>query len=151
MTSAPATPPFADLLPDAHAAGLVTLALERCAALQHTAAELDFQTWSLSLRDTTDEAALMQGLGEHLSLPAWFGHNRDALADCLQDLSWCEAPGYLLLLSDFAGFATRQPEAAQALLDILADTASIWADDAIPFWVVFAGDAPSGLPRLAAE
>jgi dATP pyrophosphohydrolase len=38
-------------------------------------------------------------LGEDLAFPAWYGHNLDALNDCLTDFSWREAAGYLLLIA----------------------------------------------------
>lgn len=140
---------FPTLLRNAHAAGLVALAPGHAPTLLAAATQLRFRAWQITLANAPDEAALMHLLGQQLGFPDWFGHNRDALADCLLDLSWSEAPGYLLLLNGFVGFAARAPEAAQALLDILADAASAWADDDIPFWVVFDGDAPAGLPMLA--
>ena len=33
-----------------------------------------------------------------LGFPDWFGRNWDALHDCLGDLSWLKAPGYVLIM-----------------------------------------------------
>ncbi|MFE7587188.1 barstar family protein [Streptomyces gardneri] len=40
----------------------------------------------LDLTGVTDKAALMDRCAVTLALPAWFGRNWDALADCLTDL-----------------------------------------------------------------
>jgi hypothetical protein len=77
--------------------------------------------------------------------PRSFGHNWDALADALQDLSWRPARGYVLHLK-------HTPAAARALkgdwfmlLEVLDETAMYWKDKAKAF-IVFVDDAPD-LPQ----
>ena len=43
------------------------------------------------------KSELLKNIAQALGFPDWFGHNWDALEDCLSDLSWREAPGYVLL------------------------------------------------------
>jgi hypothetical protein len=40
----------------------------------------------------SDKAGLLARTADALEFPAWFGHNWDALADCLTDLAWRPAP-----------------------------------------------------------
>lgn len=40
--------------------------------------------------------ALLDACATALEFPGWYGRNWDALADCLRDLSWLPADGYLL-------------------------------------------------------
>src|SRR3546814_16035845 len=60
----------------------------------------------------------------------------DLLADCLGDLSWWPAEGYLLLL-DHAG-ARRAAETDQftTLLEILDAAARTWSAQRVPFWAL---------------
>lgn len=64
-----------------------------------------------------------------LAFPDWFGRNWDALEDCLTDLSWLEAGGYVLL---FEGDA-----ASDMLVDVLRSAAQFWAAHDTPFFAVF--------------
>ena len=46
--------------------------------------------WQVSVIDgrvTTTKASLLGALASELAFPEWFGHNWDALADCLSELS----------------------------------------------------------------
>jgi hypothetical protein len=88
------------------------------------------------------ELAAQQGKGEFLAAvasaiaaPEWFGHNFDALADALGDLSWRKAPGYVLLLRN--GGETLGLSAADhdIVTGIFVDTANFWKSQGRPFWV----------------
>jgi Barstar (barnase inhibitor) len=90
------------------------------------------------------DLAAVQGKGEFLaavaraiSAPDWFGHNFDALADALGDLSWRSAPGYVLLLRN-GGKAFGLTAADYSIVtEIFADTVSFWRLQGKPFWVFF--------------
>lgn len=90
-------------------------------------------------------AAFRRGMG----FPAWFGHNWDALADCLGDLSWCDAAGYVVAVDGLAAFARSQPGEFDTLLDILRESAQAWQSAGKPFSFVLT-DAPqqAGLTAL---
>jgi hypothetical protein len=60
-------------------------------------------------------------------LVAYFGHNWDALHDCLTDLAWLPAPGYTLLFTDADALLRRRSTDFRALLDVLADVGKTWA------------------------
>src|SRR4051812_232399 len=59
-----------------------------------------------------------------LQFPDWFGHNWDALEDCLGDLSWRKADGYVLLIH---GFEAVSRDELGVLRDVLASSAEFWA------------------------
>ncbi|HRP35036.1 MAG TPA: barstar family protein [Gammaproteobacteria bacterium] len=96
------------------------------------------------LGDLDGKAALLERLADALAFPDWFGHNWDALADCLGDLSWLPASGYLLVLEDCRRFARRSPGDYGILLEILADAAGTWRARAVPFRVFLSMAAPHG-------
>ena len=56
--------------------------------------------WAVYPLDGTriaDPAALLEECATQLAFPIWFGHNWDALVDCLVDLSWLPAAGHVLV------------------------------------------------------
>jgi RNAse (barnase) inhibitor barstar len=61
----------------------------------------------------------METLARGLALPDYFGANWDALADCLTDLEWVPAKGYVLVLRGLAGIARQSPKDYAMLLDVL--------------------------------
>jgi RNAse (barnase) inhibitor barstar len=91
-----------------------------------------------------DKAALLERLADALRFPDWFGHNWDALADCLDDLSWLPEGGVLLVLEDCRRFCAAAPRDYAVLLEILADAANAWRARAVPFWPFISMAAPVG-------
>jgi RNAse (barnase) inhibitor barstar len=83
-----------------------------------------------------DKGELLRRLAASLQLPATFGHNWDALADCLRDLGWMPAWGYVLLFEHTDEL--RQSAAADydILLGILDDAATFGSDHDMP-WFAF--------------
>ena len=83
-----------------------------------------------------DRDDLLRRLSVSLKLPASFGHNWDALADCLRDLRWIPAWGYVLLF-DHVDDLRRAAEADfDILLGILDDAATFGCDHEVP-WFAF--------------
>jgi len=79
---------------------------------------------------------LLKRLAAALEFPDWFGYNWDALADCLADLSWLEADGYLILLEHCDGFRADHPGDFAMALRVFSDASEIWRSARIPFWVL---------------
>jgi len=63
-----------------------------------------------------------------LRFPDWFGGNWDALADCLQDLSWQPAPGRVVLWRGASRFAGAAPDEFATALEIFRDAAIYWKE-----------------------
>lgn len=85
-------------------------------------------------------------LAKSLDFPEWFGRNWDALEDCLSDLSWRQARGYVLLFRDFEALDQDQ---LGILIDVLASSAEFWAGRGKPFFAVFIDPARElSLPEL---
>ncbi|HXM82080.1 MAG TPA: barstar family protein [Burkholderiales bacterium] len=77
---------------------------------------------------------VFKAISQALGFPEWFGENWDALEDCLSDLSWREAGGYVLLLRNFE---TLDKDPLGILIDVLASSAEFWAGRGKPFFAVF--------------
>ncbi|HZR01740.1 MAG TPA: barstar family protein [Burkholderiales bacterium] len=97
--------------------------------------------------------ALLHVLARDLQLPTHFGHNWDALADCLMDMDRVKNSGVVILLSGLDAFARAAPSEWATLRDILLDAAVYWAEEPAPFYVLLAGDPAllgSDLARVTA-
>ena len=102
----------------------------------------------VELADCTDKADLLRRFAEAFRFPDWFGHNWDALADCLTDLSWLPAPAYRVLLCNPSALRTMHPDVLATTLDILDDARHCWAEAGIGFSVEVMEDAmPSASDR----
>ena len=140
--------PLADTLRQPALAGLHPLGADDAAALARSAHELGFAFVRIELAGCADKAQLLARTAEALHFPDWFGHNLDALADCLVDLAWLPAPGYVLILENPAALAPRAAAEFDAVLAVFADAAREWATAGVPMWIFIGppGEAPS--PRL---
>ncbi|HPR05272.1 MAG TPA: barstar family protein [Denitromonas sp.] len=85
----------------------------------------------VALDGLTDKAQILDALAQRFDMPRWFGHNWDALYDCLTDLSWLPAKGYVLILTN----AAPDTCAAPILTDLLTDCCEHWQDRGVPFHV----------------
>ena len=83
-----------------------------------------------------DKPELLRRLAISLQLPANFGHNWDALADCLRDLRWIPAWGYVLLFEHADEFRQAAEADYNILLGMLDDAATFGIDNDMP-WFAF--------------
>ena len=99
-----------------------------------------------------DKDALLVACRRDLALPAHFGGNWDALADCLGDLSWQRAPGYVLVFRGAGRLAREAPQALATLVEVLRGAAKEWQGRGTGFVALIDPAAPSlGLAPLAAS
>lgn len=115
----------------------------------HTAAIANgFAYWHADLQGIQGKDALLQALAQALRFPDWFGNNWDALEDCLTDLAWCPAKGYVLVLSNCGDLAAASRETLELALNILSDAAAYWCKEGIAFWTFVDATAPFELDDL---
>lgn len=138
------------LLTHAEHAGVYHLPHSGGALLELAANTLGYARYDLDLGDAADLDAALSEIGNALAFPDWYGHNLDALHDCLTDFSWHEAPGYVLLIR--GADRLHADEAAFAALNaVFADCADFWREDGVPFWVFYdlRADGLAPLPTVA--
>ncbi len=72
-------------------------------------------------------SALLAEFAKAFDFPEYFGHNWDALEECLTDLEWLPAKGYVVLLSD-AELVLTKAEADEwaTLVEVLNDAGEAW-------------------------
>ena len=91
-------------------------------------------------------AGLLTECARALDFPDYFGHNWDALEECLADLEWLPAKGYILLITDAGCVLPDDEEEYETFLEILRDAGEAWGNGqagldarrATPFHVLFA-------------
>jgi hypothetical protein len=91
-------------------------------------------------------AGLLTECARALDFPDYFGHNWDALEECLADLEWLPAKGYVLLITDAGCVLPDDDEEYETFLEILRDAGEAWGSGqagmgtrrATPFHVLFA-------------
>lgn len=102
------------------------------------------QSIEVDLDAVRTKAELLDVLARSASLPAHFGRNWDALADCFQELA---APRAACLVHVFRASAARSalgPDWA-IFLEILEDAAMYWSERGATF-LAFVDDAPELRP-----
>ena len=106
--------------------------------LSRASAAAELRYFNVDLAGADSKLALLDALARGLALPAHFGRNWDALADCLEDDELVGGHGAVVRLAH--GRAYREAHAAdwKTLEEILDEAAEFWKERHLPFWVFLA-------------
>ncbi|MDP1947747.1 MAG: barstar family protein [Nitrospirota bacterium] len=123
---------------------LVVKAGQRAESLVHPPTGFALKIIKGAKCQTTD--GLLREWARALNFPDYFGQNWDALEECLADLEWLPAKGYILLITDAAQVLPDDEEEYTTLLEVLRDAGEAWGNGqagmgrqrATPFHVLFA-------------
>ncbi|BAL25865.1 barstar family protein [Azoarcus sp. KH32C] len=138
---------LSNLLSEHGRAGVYLLPDEGSGALSELATGLDFAFAHADLDGCADKAEFLRRVAAALHFPTWFGHNWDALSDCLTDLSWLKADGYVVVLDHMDRFRLAAEDEFVTALDIFEEAARSWADAGVPMWI-FVGLSRDGITHL---
>jgi hypothetical protein len=91
-------------------------------------------------------AGLMGEFARVLEFPTYFGKNWDAFEECVTDLQWLPAPGYLFIVTEAEQLLPDHDEEYETFLKILEESGKVWATEQdvrpeIPFHVLFTVEA----------
>lgn len=134
MTTPPNPPSLNALLADGSRAGVRPLPPGSAVRIAAAASALGFSCAQIDLGQCEDKPALLALIASTMGFPDWFGHNWDALSDCLGDLGWQPAPGHVMLFEHAGAFRDQHSEDFETLLSILRETSTSWAAEKVPFW-----------------
>ncbi|HEX5393642.1 MAG TPA: barstar family protein [Rhodocyclaceae bacterium] len=109
-----------------------------------------FVVFPVDLRRANNREDLLDTVAHDMAFPEWFGHNYDALFDCLCDLGWRPGEGYLVLLRHCDNVHGRAEADFVNTLKIFEQAAAEWREDGIPFWclVDMQADGIAWLPTV---
>jgi len=125
---------LAHLLRQPLRAGLYRLTRPIANALAPAAQAAGFPIIECDLAACADKANFLDRIAAALRFPDWFGRNWDALADCLGDLGWLPADGYVIMLANADSFRTAAEADFDTALQIFDEAAQDWANAGVPMW-----------------
>ncbi|WP_446216274.1 barstar family protein [Micromonospora sp. IBHARD004] len=76
----------------------------------------------------TDAGHAFYEFSDALLFPGYFGWNWDALSDCLRDLNWLPADGYLIVVENAPRLLSSSAEDQHTLFRILSRAVHHWAN-----------------------
>ncbi len=138
------------LLRDIDRAGVYHLPLSGREEIITAATNCGYPVFRVNLAEVRDKDGLLAALAREMAFPEWFGHNWDALADCLADMSWRPAEGYLVLLENCDLLHARALDDHLKVLELFAAAANEWREQHVALWclVDMQADGISWLPGL---
>lgn len=128
---------LAPLLLDGRAGGLYRwLAPLKPATVAEAIETHGWRFFYLDGRQARDKASFLHSAAAAMSFPDDAGRNWDAFEECLNDLAWARAPGYVLLYDFVWWLACGQPESWQTARAIMTEACAQWARAGTPFLVL---------------
>jgi RNAse (barnase) inhibitor barstar len=92
---------------------------------------------------------LLNAFATALRLPESFGHNWDALEECLTDLEAGDNDGYVIYFDHIDGLLAAHPDQFETLVEMLRDAVQSWKEDGTAMIVLLSGaKPPKGVPKL---
>ena len=125
---------YPQLLSRVEHAGVYHMPLDGEEALVTAAEQNGYLVFRVDLTKAENKAALLEAVGRTMRFPEWFGHNWDALMDCLADLGWAPAEGYVVILEHCDGIHGRAEADFVQALQVFETAANEWRDQGIPLW-----------------
>lgn len=128
---------YADILTRLNLASVYHMPLDGEEALITAAEQNGYFVFRVDLAGAQDKKEMLDIIGKAMAFPEWFGHNWDALLDCLADLGWHSdkgAEGYLVILEHCDGIHGRAEAAFVETLQVFEAAANEWREQGIPFW-----------------
>jgi|SRR5579871_1796864 len=139
---------IASQLADARASGVFQLTLEPY-EVERDAKAAGLHVVRMDIGHAHHKEEFLDHVAKGLQFPPHFGRNWDALKDCLIDLSWIEAKGYVLLFEKSKHFGAGHRHEFEDAMEVLELAAQTWKQDGKPFWAFIHGAQgwDSGLPK----
>jgi hypothetical protein len=109
---------------------------DRAALIKKAAAACKLDYSEVDLKGAAGKNSMLEKMARALDFPDYFGLNWDALNDCLTDMGWKHASGYVVQLRKFTAFAGRCPGEAKTAGDIFTTAAEYWKQKAVPFYII---------------
>ncbi len=124
---------------------------QRAGALCNQVEERGWRCFLLDGSAVFDKHSFLSASAHAMHFPAYYGHNWDAFEECITDLSWLPAAGYVLLYDHAVAFAAQHPQEWATAFAILDSTVAYWQQQGRPFFVLLrnAGRIAQTAPPLA--
>ena len=118
-------------------------------SVQSAAKRHGFAFFHIDGKSVSRKEQLLNATATAMRFPADFGHNWDALEECLTDLEWVDADGYLVYYDHIDGLLGAHPDQFETLVEILRDAVASWKEDDTAMVVLLSGaKPPKGVSKL---
>lgn len=125
---------YTDTLANTEISGVYEIPEGGIEAILAAAETNQYLAYRVDLRTARARETMLSLVGEGMELPAWYGANYDALMDCLCDLNWVPAPGYVIVLENCHNINTLAAPDFNMMIDVFAEAANAWREEGKPFW-----------------
>ncbi|HUL56403.1 MAG TPA: barstar family protein [Usitatibacter sp.] len=137
-----------DAILEANKGGVWFVASTDAAAVKASAKKAGFAYFHVDGTKITRKEQLLNAVATALHFPKSFGHNWDALEECLVDLDM-DADGFVILYDHIDALVEAHPDQFETLVEILRDAVGSWREDGTPMAVLLSGaKAPKGVGKL---
>jgi RNAse (barnase) inhibitor barstar len=117
--------------------------------VQVAAKRAKFAFFHVEGKNIARKEQLLNHVATALRFPGYFGENWDALEECLTDMEWIDAPGYLIYYDHFDALLANHPDQFATFLEICRDAVLSWKEDGTPMVILLSGArAPEGVAKL---
>lgn len=99
---------------------------------------IGFKIFEVSASDLSTKEEVLASIAEAMCFPDYFEGNWDALEECLRDMEWSPASGYVLIVRNAENLWRQSPRVAAELLQSWTFSAEEWSRLGVPFHLVFA-------------
>lgn len=110
--------------------------------LEKAAQDYNLKTIVVDMKNVTRKQTFLSKMAEELKFPDYFGNNWDALFESLTDLSWLEAPGYLIIIKNMKIFEKQSSSHLLAIKRIFEAVTNYWESRQVPFIIILSGINP---------
>jgi len=109
-----------------------------------------FEVFSIDGSAISDTETFLRAAGHAMGFPDYYGANWDAFEECITDLAWIPARGYVLLVAHVERFRQENPAQWETALEVLRAATEHWNRTDSPMYVLLRGidSAASDLPVL---
>ena len=136
---------------ESHKGGVWFLPGGEARALQSAAKKAGYTYVHIDGSKIERKEQLLNHLATALRLPKTFGHNWDALEECLNDLEG-DGEGFVIHYDHIDGLLGAHPDQFETLVEILRDAVGSWKEDDEALVVLLSGSKPpKGVSKLKSE
>jgi RNAse (barnase) inhibitor barstar len=134
---------------EAHKGGVWYLPSAELRSVQSVAKKANYAFFHIDGKTIERKEQLMNHVATSLHLPKTFGHNWDALEECLIELDEGDHDGFVILYDHIDGLLAAHPDQFETLVEILRDAVGSWKEDDTAMVVLLAGGKPpKGVSKL---
>ena len=117
--------------------------------LQTLARAAGYAFFHIDGRNIARKEQLLNHAATALRFPDHFGHNWDALEECLTDLEWIDGDGYVIYYDHIEGLLGAHPDQFETFVEIARDAVASWKEDGEAMVVLLSGaKPPKGVAKL---